>query len=199
MYNIIVFGPPGSGKGTQSKNLVREYGLVHLSTGQKFRMDLRDNSAIDELINKFMSRGYLVPDYIVLRSLFKTALQHQQSKGLIFDGFPRNKNQAVLLKKILNKKGMKIDKVISLEVEEEELIRRIMRRARKYGRTDDVAEVIHNRFVVYEAETLQLKEYYKKAGILCSVSGMAPIPVVFERIKRCINYGKAIKPYRGKL
>jgi adenylate kinase len=187
MFNLIIFGPPGAGKGTQSGKIARDYHFVHLSTGEILRMLVEKDTAIGQLIKKFIDRGYLVPDDIVLRELFREALRYQQRPGLIFDGFPRTIYQAGKLDHMMDKRGIPISMVISLEVEKEELYNRILGRAINSGRTDDREEVIHQRFITYEEETLPLKEYYRNDGRLVEVSGMAPIEDVYKDIRAQID------------
>lgn len=186
MFNIILFGPPGAGKGTQSGNISREFGFVHLSTGQILRTLIRRGTASGELISKFVDRGYLVPDDIVLRELFREALKHKKSPGLIFDGFPRTVHQAVMLENLLEKRDMPVSMVISLDVEQDELYRRIMGRSVDSGRSDDHEEVIRQRFMTYEEETLPLKEFYRNQGRLVEISGMAPVKEVYHNIREQI-------------
>jgi len=187
MFNIIFFGPPGAGKGTQSRHVARDFHFVHLSTGEILRQQMITNTASGQLIRKFVDRGYLVPDDIVLRELFREALTHQEKPGLIFDGFPRTVNQAEVLDQLLQKKGIPVKMVISLEVEQEELHRRLLGRSRDSGRSDDRIEVIEQRFRTYATETLPLKEYYGQGGRLVKVSGMAPVQEVYEKIRLEIN------------
>jgi len=160
---------------------------VHLSTGNILRDLIQHNTATGQLIKKFIDRGNLVPDDIVLRELFSEALKHQRKPGLIFDGFPRTVNQAEALDNMLEKKGIPVSMVISLEVEQEELYRRIIGRSVDSGRSDDVEEVIRQRFVTYEQETLPLKDYYHSSGRLVEVSGMASVPEVYELIREEIK------------
>lgn len=187
MFNIILFGPPGAGKGTQSLNIAKDFHFVHLSTGSILRDLIQHNTAIGQLIKKFIDRGYLVPDDIVLRELFREALRHQKKPGLIFDGFPRTVNQAEVLDNMLEKKGIPVSMVISLEVEKEELYRRIMGRSVDSGRSDDVEEVIRQRFLTYEQETLPLKDYFHQSNRLVEISGMASVQDVYAEIKEKIQ------------
>jgi adenylate kinase len=189
MFNIILFGPPGAGKGTQSRNIERDFGFLHLSTGQILRSLVERNTAIGQLITKFIDRGYLVPDDIVLRELFREALKHQDRPGLIFDGFPRTVFQADMLDQLLDKKGIPIRMVISLEVEQDELFQRIIGRSVDSGRSDDREEVIRQRFATYREATHPLKEYYEGSGRLVQVSGMAPVNVVYQTIQQRIKMG----------
>ena len=187
MFNMILFGPPGAGKGTQSRFISAHYGYVHLSTGQVLRDTIARDGASGQLIKKFIDRGYLVPDDIVLRELLRESLEHADAPGLIFDGFPRTVHQAEILDEMLTRKGMPLKLVVSLEVEKDELYRRIMGRSVDSGRSDDREEVIKQRFLTYETETLPLKSFYRQEGRLVEVSGMAPKQVVFERIRKHID------------
>ena len=187
MFNIILFGPPGAGKGTQSAKIARDYHFIHLSTGQILRNLIDQGTAIGEVIRKYIDRGYLVPDDIVVRELFSEASKHQKRPGLIFDGFPRTVTQAELLDQLLGERGMPVSLVISLEVEQEELYRRIMGRSMDSGRSDDTEEIVRQRLMTYEEETLPLKEYYRRTGRLIEVSGMSSIPEVYEEICKQIN------------
>ncbi len=182
MFNMVLFGPPGAGKGTQSRFIAGRYGFIHLSTGQILRDSIRHGRGNGRLILKYMERGFLVPDNIVLKELLKVSLHHQDAPGLIFDGFPRTVHQAQMLDELLSRKGMPIGLVISLEVEQEELYRRIIGRAVDSGRVDDHEEVVRQRFMTYKSETLPLKEFYQRDHRLVEVSGMAPKATVFERI-----------------
>ncbi len=187
MFNIILFGPPGAGKGTQSAKIAMDYHFIHLSTGQILRNLIDQGTVIGEVIRKYIDRGYLVPDDIVVRELFSEASKHKKQPGLIFDGFPRTVTQAELLDQLLGDKGMPVSLVISLEVEQEELYRRIIGRSMDSGRSDDTEEIVRQRLITYEEETLPLKEYYRSNGRLIEVSGMSSIPEVYEEISRQIN------------
>jgi len=182
MFNLVLFGPPGAGKGTQARFIAEKYGFVHLSTGQIMRETIQQGGKTGRLILKFMEKGYLVPDDVVLKQLLKESLHHQDAPGLIFDGFPRTVHQAKMLDEMLNRKGLPVELVISLEVEQDELNRRITGRAEDSGRIDDRAEVIIQRFKTYEMETLPLKDFYRRSQRLVEVSGMAPKATVFGRI-----------------
>ncbi len=182
MLNLIIHGPPGCGKGTQSAKIVKNYNLEHLSTGRIFRREIRNKTAIGELMKKFVDRGLLVPDAIVLRELYREAIYHIYSNGLVFDGFPRTFQQAEVFDKMLLKKKIRISLMISIEVEEHELVRRILNRKNTSGRSDDTLEVLKNRLDVYQKQTLAVIGYYKKRGKFVSVDGMADVDKVFEKI-----------------
>lgn len=183
MFNIILFGPPGAGKGTQAKKLSSEFGFVHISSGVILRETIKKGNKAGKIAKKFIDQGYLVPDEIVMKELLRESLKYEnKAKGIIFDGFPRNLHQAEIFNKMLKKKGESISLVISLEVDHQELFKRIIGRASDSGRTDDNEQVIKRRFVTYELETFPLKEYYRNKSRLVEVSGMAPTDEVYSII-----------------
>ncbi|MCF8217456.1 MAG: adenylate kinase [Bacteroidales bacterium] len=190
MFNIVIFGPPGSGKGTQSANIAKQYGLVHLSTGDLFRHEIQIQSPVGKEANRYISKGQLVPDAITLRLLYKHASKHINDPGIIFDGFPRTLNQAIMLDRMMNKKGIKVNLVIGIEVEEEELINRIKHRSRTSTRDDDDEKIIHNRMKIYHQQTYPVIEYYQKQGKYESISGMASVETVFQRLCAVIDQYK---------
>ncbi len=187
MFNLILFGPPGAGKGTQSVNIAREFKFVHLSTGQILRDQIARHTGSGQLIKKFIDKGYLVPDDLVLRELFREALNHRKEPGLIFDGFPRTVHQAEMLDLMLNKRGIYVNLVISLEVEQDELYRRLLSRSVDSGRSDDNEVVIRQRFSTYYDETHPLKDYFRRSGKLVEISGMAPVMDVYKDIRTQIK------------
>lgn len=188
MLNIVLFGPPGSGKGTQSKLVAARYNLMHLSTGDIFRREIGSNTAMGELLSKFMDRGLLVPDSIVLRELFKAALSYRNYPGLIFDGFPRTVYQADLLNRVLGKKGIDIHLVISMEVPEEALLERILKRATDQGRSDDTSEAFHQRYLQYQYLTMPVITFYKRRHIYHPVDGTRAVDDVFNSICEIIHH-----------
>ncbi len=187
MLNIIIFGPPGSGKGTQSARIVEKYDLIHLSTGDLFREEMGKNTPLGQEARKYIDKGLLVPDDIVLRELYSRASAHMDSPGFIFDGFPRTIVQAETLDQMLNKRGMPICLVISVEVEREELFKRIMGRGEDSGRSDDSEIIAHRRLQVYEEQTMPLISYYKAQGKFVAINGMAPVDQVFAKICHAID------------
>ncbi len=190
MFNIIVFGPPGSGKGTQSAKIADRYGLVHLSTGELFRQEMESQTAVGQLANSYISKGRLVPDAVTLRLLYKHASRHIGAPGIIFDGFPRTLNQARLLDRMMEKKKLAINLVIGIKVQEEELVSRIKHRSSNSDRNDDREAIIHKRMDIYKEQTYPVIDYYKQQGKFESVSGMAPVETVFERICSVIDQHK---------
>jgi len=187
MLNLIVFGAPCSGKGTQSKKLADLFNLTHISTGEIFRHEIKSQSKTGLLVQSYLNAGELVPDEIVLNELLTHHLKNKMNKGFVFDGFPRTLNQAILFEKSLKKSKLNISGVIYIEVEEHELISRLNRRCRNSERSDDSPEILKNRIKIYQKETLPLLEYYKNGNKLAKVSGMAPVDEVFENIKLAID------------
>lgn len=183
MFNLILFGPPGSGKGTQSDRLVEKYGLVHLSTGNLLRQEIKDKTPLGIEAKSFIDKGQLVPDEVVIGMVDSYFDQHKEARGFLFDGFPRTVAQAKALDKLLELKKTEIGKVLILEVDEEELIRRLVLRGKTSGRSDDADEKVQrNRQEVYKKETLPVAEYYSKAKKVAKVDGMGDIHDIFERL-----------------
>ena len=181
--NIILFGPPGAGKGTQSDKLIEKYNLNHLSTGDLFRNHLGNNTPLGLEAKKFMDEGNLVPDSVVINMVKEEIESKKNSKGFIFDGFPRTVNQAESLDYMLNEKGLRINFLISLEVNDDELINRIKKRALVSGRIDDQSEdKINNRIKVYNEETLPVLNHYKKLNKYNPVNGVGSIDEIFDDI-----------------
>ncbi len=187
MLNIIIFGPPGSGKGTQSARIVGNYNLKHLSTGELFREEIENNTPLGREVRKYIDKGHLVPDEIALMKLYNRASQHMDSPGFIFDGFPRTIVQAEALDNMLEKRGIPICLVISVEVAEEELFKRIMGRGEDSGRSDDNEKIVRRRLQVYKEQTMPLIYYYKAQGKFVAINGMAPVDQVFAKICHAID------------
>lgn len=183
MLNIILFGPPGAGKGTQSKKLIDKYHLTHLSTGDIFRYNIQSNTELGKLAKSYMDQGILVPDEVTINMLKQEVHKHKNTAGFIFDGFPRTENQALALDQFLAQEGMPISALISLEVEETELKARLKERALTSGRPDDAnPEVIEKRIGVYKNETLPVKQHYSAQNKLTTINGIGQIEEVFERL-----------------
>ncbi|MBK9464366.1 MAG: adenylate kinase [Chitinophagaceae bacterium] len=183
MYNLILFGPPGCGKGTQSDKLVEKYGLVHLSTGNLLRQEIKDKTPLGLEAKNFIDKGQLVPDEVVIGMVDSYFDQHKDAKGFLFDGFPRTVAQAKALDKLMELKKTEIGKVLVLDVNEEELIKRLVLRGKTSGRSDDADENIQrNRQEVYKKETLPVAAYYSKSGKVAKVDGMGSISEIFDRL-----------------
>ena len=187
MLNIVIFGAPGSGKGTQSAKLIEKYGLKHLSTGDILRNEIKADTELGRLADSYMSRGHLVPDELVIDILDSLIGKHRDAKGFIFDGFPRTLAQGEALGKMLEKHGEDVHAVISLEVDEEELIDRLLKRGQISGRKDDNRETIESRLKVYYTQTEPLKEFYRKRGTLKNIEGVGSIDEIFGSIEKEID------------
>lgn len=183
MLNIVLFGPPGSGKGTQATRLVEKYNLVHLSTGDIFRANIKGDTELGKLARSYMDRGALVPDEVTISMLEDAVNNAPKASGFIFDGFPRNVRQAEALDAILAAKKTSVTLMLSLQVEDEELMRRIMERGKVSGRTDDQdPAIVANRINVYNTETEPVAGYYAHQMKFYGVDGMATIDRVFQSL-----------------
>lgn len=188
MLNIVLFGPPGAGKGTQSERLIEKYGLVHLSTGDIFRANMKGETELGLLAKSYIDKGQLVPDEVTINMLRSEVLKHHDSKGFIFDGFPRTNNQASALDSFLTETGTEISVMLALEVEESELKVRLKKRAEVSGRADDAnPEVIANRIHVYNAETAPVKDFYQEQGKFVSIDGIGSIDEITHRLFEAID------------
>ena len=188
MLNIVLFGPPGAGKGTQSQNLIEKYKLKHISTGDLFRKHLTEGTELGKKARGYMDNGNLVPDEVVIGMVGETIKENSQSNGFIFDGFPRTVAQAEALDTLMEKFNMKIDGMVALEVPEEELKKRIRERGKTSGRVDDQdEEKINNRIKVYRNETLPVAAYYTQQGKYAKVDGVGSIDEIFNEICQKID------------
>jgi adenylate kinase len=191
MFNLILFGPPGSGKGTQSDNLVAKYGLMHLSTGNLLRKEIADQTELGKAAKSFIDNGKLVPDEVVIGMVESFFDANKGAKGFLFDGYPRTVAQAESLDQLLAKKNTAISLVLALEVSEEELVKRLLNRGKTSGRTDDTDEtVIRKRFNVYTNETSPVAEHYKKAGKFVSIAGEGTVEGIFHSLCDAIDKSK---------
>jgi adenylate kinase len=188
MLNIVLFGPPGAGKGTQSENLINRYGLVHLSTGDIFRRNIKGETDLGKLAKSYMDKGELVPDQVTISMLGQEVKQHPGAKGFIFDGFPRTTQQAQALDALLESMGESITCMLALEVEQEELKKRLLSRGATSGRADDQdAAIVQNRIDVYERETSPVAEYYREQDKYKGINGIGKIDDISERLYEAID------------
>lgn len=192
MFNLVIFGGPGSGKGTQSDLLIEEYGLFHISTGAVLRDQISRGTELGKIADSFISGGNLIPDDLMVSILGKTIDENTDkiTKGVIFDGFPRTIEQAKALTTLLGERGMKLNAVIGLEVEDEELTKRLIKRGQDSGRSDDNAETIKKRLEVYHNQTSPLKDFYINENLYIPIKGNGTIEEIFTNIKSAIESTK---------
>lgn len=191
MFNLILFGPPGSGKGTQSQKLIERYKLIHLSTGDLLRSEINYQTPLGLEAKNFMDKGQLVPDEVVI-GMISTALEtNPQAKGFLFDGFPRTAAQAEALDKLLHLKKTQIALMIALDVSDEELVKRLLQRGQSSGRSDDVNEtVIRSRIHEYENKTKPVAEYYQQYKKVVHVKGEGTVDEIFDLLCKEIDKKK---------
>ena len=187
MFNLVLFGPPGSGKGTQSENILKTYQLQHISTGDLLRDEVSRHTPLGVEAKKFMDQGMLVPDEVVIGMISGKIDDAPDARGFIFDGFPRTRHQAEALDKLLEFKNTKIDLVLALDVPEPELVKRLVGRGVTSGRSDDNEEVIQKRIKEYHAKTQPVASYYNEQGKLENVKGDHTIEETFKILARHIN------------
>jgi adenylate kinase len=187
MLNVVIFGAPGSGKGTHSKLIVEKYDLYHISTGDVLRKEIENQSEYGEIANQYIKTGQLVPDDLIIKILSCILDKNPDTKGYIFDGFPRTIAQGVALENLLREKSTDIVAVLNLVVEEDELIKRVLNRGKETGRNDDNLETIKNRLVVYHTQTKPLETFYKKKGKLFNIKGNGSIEDIFEHITEVLD------------
>jgi adenylate kinase len=183
MVNFLIFGPPGSGKGTQSVRLAEKFNLIHLSTGDMLRAEISGGTELGKKMNLIMSTGELVPDEVVIEMIASKIDSSRGNAGFLFDGFPRTVAQTIALEKMLAGRGMKIDSMLVLDVDHEELFKRLISRAEQSGRDDDKDPVvIENRIEVYKSKTEPIINYCREKGIYQPVKGMGTIDDIFVRL-----------------
>jgi adenylate kinase len=188
MFNLILFGPPGSGKGTQSERIVERFGLIHLSTGNMLRKEISEKTNLGLEARNFLDKGQLVPDEVVIAMIGSSIENHPDAKGFLFDGFPRTVAQAEALDRLLSFKKTSICSVLALDVREEELIKRLLKRGETSGRSDDTnEEIIRGRLSVYRRETEPVAEYYSRQNKLEKIPGEGSVDQIFHSLSRCIE------------
>ena len=193
MINLILFGPPGSGKGTQAQKLIEKYGLVHISTGDLFRYEMGNDTPLGREAKSYMAKGELVPDSVTIGMLRNKVEAHPESQGFIFDGFPRTIAQAAALDDLLSEKGTSVTALVALQVDDEEIVQRIKLRGVTSGRADDSDDkVIRNRINVYKNETSPVFDFYAVKGKSQSIDGIGDIDDIFERLASAIDRMAAV-------
>ena len=189
MLNIVIFGAPGSGKGTQSDNLIKTYGLFHISTGDVLRDNIKRGTELGATAKAYIDKGQLIPDDLMIGILADVLDSNKEAaaSGVIFDGFPRTIAQAEALETMLQERGTSVSAVIGLEVPEQELIERIILRGQQTGRSDDNMETVKNRLAVYHNQTSPLQAFYKEKGLYHAIKGTGKIDEIFADICRAID------------
>ena len=189
MLNIVIFGAPGSGKGTQSDKIIEHYNLFHISTGDVLRDNIRRGTELGQIAKGYIDQGQLVPDELIIDLLAQVLDENKENvkEGVIFDGFPRTIPQAEALEHLLADRGTQITAVVGLEVPEEELIRRILLRGQMSGRSDDNEDTARKRLETYHNQTSPLKAYYQEQGKYCAINGLGTIDGIFDLIKESLD------------
>jgi adenylate kinase len=187
MLNLVFFGPPGVGKGTQAAKVASYFNLVHISTGEILRAEVELKTEMGLRIRDLIHIGELVPDDLLIEIMERVCDKHAGARGFVFDGFPRTLPQAEALDTMMERKQCRVQKVISLQVPQDELLRRLVNRALEQGRKDDTEEVIKNRLVVYHRHTKPLIDYYKRKGIFVEIHGVGSVDDIFNAICSVVN------------
>ena len=183
MFNLVLFGPPGAGKGTQAEKLIEKYGFNHISTGEVIREQIRKGTELGRSVQSYIEKGQLAPDGLVIDIIADYVAKHKDAKGNIFDGFPRTTVQAKAFDEIMEKNGTPVSVMLSLEVPDEELVKRLLLRGKESGRADDSNEgVIRDRIDVYKAQTAVVADHYKPQGKHRAVNGIGTIDEIFGRL-----------------
>lgn len=183
MFNLVIFGAPGSGKGTQSEKIIENYGLHHISTGELLRDQIARGTELGKIADSYISDGHLIPDELMVRILEAELDKPEARDGVIFDGFPRTIPQADALKKMLERRGTALHGVVGLEVNDDELIDRLVKRGKESGRSDDNPATIQERLKVYHSTTQPLRDYYINEGSYKSVKGHGSVDEIFSDIR----------------
>jgi len=188
MINLILFGPPGSGKGTQAAKLVETYSLLHISTGDLFRYEMGNNTPLGQEAKSYINKGELVPDSVTIGMLRNKVEANPDVKGYIFDGFPRNIVQSQALDELLQESAGEVSQLIMLEVSDDEIVERLLNRGKTSGRADDTNEaIIRNRLDIYKSETSPVFDYYSTMNKSIKVNGVGTVEEIFERLCKEIN------------
>ncbi len=187
MKYVVIFGPPGSGKGTQSDKIIEKYGYAHISTGDVLRKEISEESELGNKAKAFIEKGELVPDDLIIEMLAVTLDNIKSDTGVIFDGFPRTTPQAEALQAMLKERDADVNVMLSLEVPKEELITRLLERGKSSGRSDDNLKVIEARIAVYEAQTAPVMDFYKAEGTFNGIEGVGSIDDIFGRIVEALD------------
>ncbi len=190
MLNIVIFGAPGSGKGTQSERIVARYGINHISTGDVLREEMKNGTELGKTAKQYIEQGQLLPDNLIVGMLTSALDSLEGSKGVIFDGFPRTIAQAEALKEMLDGRGQRINVMLDLDVPEEELMKRLLLRGQMSGRTDDNEETIKKRLFVYHTQTAPLISWYKQEGLYAHINGMGELDAITEEICKAVDAAK---------
>ena len=187
MLNIVIFGAPGSGKGTQSERIVEKYGINHISTGDVLRAEIKNGTELGKTAQGYIDQGQLIPDSLMIDILAGVLDSFKDSKGVIFDGFPRTIAQAGALKQMLAERGQEVSVMLDLDVPEDELMTRLIKRGQETGRTDDNEETIKKRLVVYHSQTAPLIDWYKSEGKYQHIQGVGTMEGIFADIVAAIE------------
>ena len=192
MFNLVIFGAPGSGKGTQSECLIANYGLYHISTGDVLRDHIKRGTELGKIADRYISDGKLIPDELMINILADVLDKNADAtrNGVIFDGFPRTIEQAKALKVMLAERGSQVNVVIGLEVPDEELIDRLVKRGKESGRSDDNLETITKRLEVYHSQTSPLRDFYVAEGLYAAIHGSGSIDDIFADIRKAVDARK---------
>lgn len=200
MLNLVIFGAPGSGKGTQSAKLIDEYSLYHISTGEVLRREIEAGTDLGKLADSYISKGNLIPDELMIRILDGILERHLGDReGVVFDGFPRTVPQAEALASLLAKHGTELHAVVGLEVPEDELVDRMLRRGAETGRADDNIDTIKNRLDVYHSQTAPLRDYYKNEGRYIPIQGHGVVDEIFADIMDGIHAATGVKSHKKSI
>jgi adenylate kinase len=187
MFNLVIFGPPGAGKGTQSEKIINQYQLAHCSTGDMFRMHIKTQTELGQRVKSILDSGQLVPDSITIDMLEDAVQRNLEATGFIYDGFPRTVPQAEALDEFLAKKGQQIDLVLQLDVNEDEIKKRIAERQKVSGRADDDADKLIKRIDEYFQKTIHVLPYYEAQGKVVKVNGIGKIDAIYSQIQTEID------------